>query len=476
MREIRTLGEPFAEDDERLGSYFIETPAYTGISSGRAFLLVGRRGTGKTAIAKQLAIAKAGAVVQLDYKQVSTFKAEDPLHAWQYILFQCLAGCIASQIAASAAKGKLLDAAATVYGNELNVAMLTDVGSLLSFVEHVYGEAERKKLSESSCPWRALSVHVMSKLWGELRSAAGAANTKLEGIVLIDDTDKGAYFATADHYQKYLTALLVSALAVNEHARKVKNASLKVVVLMRDDIFHSLQFSEKLRIERSFTEFLRWHPKNEPYSLLQLIEKRIAETNPPAARWTDLFSQSTDFNMVCEGTFYRPRDVISYCNSAITFHNTVDAFRNDSRVTTEAIAGAAADYALLFKGDLAAELAPWGALSNTLSVIARMKNDKFRVNEFVDESIDAGSASLADGPVLISALHSLFLHGALAVQTKGGVMHEEKKERWTETLKKGGTRYVWHYIDEREPFDNRPDAMYQVHPMLVRAMSLRKRK
>jgi hypothetical protein len=56
--KIGTFGDVAAEDDDAVLSYFLKTEAVAGVEAGKALVVLGRKGSGKTAIAKYFAEPK----------------------------------------------------------------------------------------------------------------------------------------------------------------------------------------------------------------------------------------------------------------------------------------------------------------------------------------------------------------------------------------------------------------------------------
>jgi len=49
LQKIASFGDVAAEDDDAVLSYFLKTAAVDQIESGKAFAVIGRKGSGKTA-------------------------------------------------------------------------------------------------------------------------------------------------------------------------------------------------------------------------------------------------------------------------------------------------------------------------------------------------------------------------------------------------------------------------------------------
>ena len=52
LSDIGTFGDGSAEDDDAVLSYFLKTEAVEQIESGKRFVVIGRKGSGKTALVK----------------------------------------------------------------------------------------------------------------------------------------------------------------------------------------------------------------------------------------------------------------------------------------------------------------------------------------------------------------------------------------------------------------------------------------
>ena len=58
LGEIVTFGDVSAEDDNSILSYFLKTDAVDSIESGDSYAVIGRKGSGKTALTKYFAQPK----------------------------------------------------------------------------------------------------------------------------------------------------------------------------------------------------------------------------------------------------------------------------------------------------------------------------------------------------------------------------------------------------------------------------------
>ena len=134
----------------------------------------------------------------------------------------------------------------------------------------------------------------------------------------------------SDFYSSSCESLINATVSLNRTFKKA-GANIKIVLLLRSDIFHSLSFSEISKFKKNHAVVLDWKPElKENSPLVSLVLHKIIRSlrvdypeNIIAAIFPTFFPYDIDgshpatyfINM----TMGRPRDVISLLNRAIEY-------------------------------------------------------------------------------------------------------------------------------------------------------------
>lgn len=334
LQKIGSFGDVAAEDDAVL-SYFLKTDAVDAIESGKQFLILGRKGSGKTALTKYF--SKNGAA-----NRVMTISLSD--YPWKIHESRINTG--ASDIECYVSSWRYLIAVRAV-GKALQISnmLVTDAErSAYKFLFDNYGaitpelgdilRPKKLKLSKAS-----FIPSIMGNSIGgvELETKTGGVGPELDelasmlldcaetiasqrGIKKIsfhfDELDQGLSDMD-DQRKKLLVGLIVAAR--NIRSRASRYLSLSPIIYLRTDIWEQLQFSDKNKITQSFAYNIEWNSA----TLLALIDERIKSKIGKDYAWIDIDDElvmrgsQPKWNHIVSRTFMRPRDVISFLNFAL---------------------------------------------------------------------------------------------------------------------------------------------------------------
>ncbi len=481
---LLSFGAPAAERDTPLASYFVESEAYQAVQAGRKYIVLGNRGSGKSAIFRVLAErekSSGSVVIQLspeDYSYEmlsSTMRAEKEgawakqgayTAAWKYLLF--------IQIMKEMNKGGSRikrGAEAAIYNylrDHVEGQQTNPIGIMISFLKRMEGI----KLGSLEASFKSRELDKMYRL-EELTSLIPQIQemcSRRKVVVLVDELDKG--WDSSEDAKSFIAGLFQAAIAVNQ-----VHESLRVVVSLRQELYDSIPaLYEDAQKYRDVVQFVYW----DEDSLLKLLSKRIRHAIPSlqalddASTWTSVFPdtldfrQSKTFNYLVDRTLYRPREIIQFASDIID-----TAKRNSSqeiRYTT--ITEAEVLYSQARTQDIAAEFK--FQYPHLINIFEFFRGRVYSFTRSEAEAI-ALEISLKDPRVADETtwahmqepefiLDVLWRVGFLRAQVVGGI----------KARRRSGSQYVGpHQINSINP---KGITRYQVHPMFRVFLSMREPK
>lgn len=284
--DIGTFGDVAAEEDDSVLSYFLKTDAVSQIESGDTIVVLGRKGSGKTALAKYF-----GASTN-NYLSTSL-----SLRDYPWSLHEKRRNTGASEIETYVSSWRYLIAVKTLslLINEKGMKLQTDAQrSAHQFLYDNYGgqsptlsdilRPKRLKLSKTS-----FLPSVMGNSLGgvEFETKDGGIAPELDALteVLIncalticsqtatkkillnfDELDQGLSILNSQHEQM-IVGLILAARSYRKY--RLTSATISPVIFLRTDIWDELRFSDKNKISQSSAVLLEWDPE----SLLDLINE-----------------------------------------------------------------------------------------------------------------------------------------------------------------------------------------------------------
>ncbi|MES1181637.1 MAG: hypothetical protein ABUL44_02465 [Flavobacterium sp.] len=266
LSSIDSLGGIDADNDQLLIKCFQNHDAYKQVIGFRKFIILGRKGTGKTAIFKKI-------LKDRDYKTFSfghTFSDypwhyhdkqvklgvpdfDKYTHSWKYLIYLTISKILLNQ-----------------YNSiPFDDTSLEYLGKIEKFIVDTYGTRD-PDLTQVFTPSKSLKIKPnltidLGVLKGQvsaeqfpmefLPSIIQEVNTNLSEYVisslnpahdyyiLFDQLDLG-FDPTNPDYNNRLIGLLLAARDINNSA-KDKGRKLGIVVFLRDDIYNKLKFEDK---------------------------------------------------------------------------------------------------------------------------------------------------------------------------------------------------------------------------------------
>ena len=326
MLEKVDFGRVDAESDSRLNDYFVDTGILRRISGGMRQFIIGRKGSGKTALFQQTQ-AHLSNVVPIEFSDYAWeqhkairelgMPAESAYTAsWMFTFL--MASCNFWRTCGDKDVAKAAQATyEQIFGKE-DVGVL---GALFDKFKRVrklelpnagdlggLGGFELDEISEGATLARA------ANLWTtKLLELAAVAYPKMPTTVIVDRLDDG--WDASVEVRDMLAGAIKAARDINLKFGQAGSAR-PVVLFLRSDIYATLAFNDKNKISGDI-EYLDW--TND--ELLEVVRQRIAKSLdvPEDRAWDTVFSpeqmrqRAFISSYMLKRTMQRPRDIIAFC-------------------------------------------------------------------------------------------------------------------------------------------------------------------
>jgi hypothetical protein len=347
-----------AETDIDLQSYFFKLPEIKQITDSRSWLVLGRKGMGKTAIYEYL--KKSDCARLNNYNSICINFSDYPWPAHQ-LYKESLAGELSAYqkswryLFFVKSLAKLIE-----IKKEKNEEISKELKWAEQYIEKIYGNPDPSlsevifskigRLSKISGP--GLDIDDLSIATGEisfeeiaenkllqtkLRSNAFTLLTHFENVfknncgnhkilIALDQLDENWLDSEIEEYSKVLINLVNVCRNIGLDSNLSKN--LKVVPFLRTDIYHSLKFNDKNKLLQDSSITISWDSESLDDMYFERIRKYAPSTFPmdDKLKSGNLFEinfarQGTPpFKYITRRSFFRPRDIIVYFNKIRSLH------------------------------------------------------------------------------------------------------------------------------------------------------------
>lgn len=459
LSEIQSFGGTAAEDDD-IKRFFVRTPAFADLLDGKKHLVLGRKGSGKTALylaldnyAKENGRPSVGLTFsqypwEAHYKYAANevTSTERFVASWTFLI---LAEVFAL----------LLDRPPEGLTRSQRKALT----SVQKFIEDNYGTNHFD--FKAAFPSGGLSVSEVDIRPEVARTSMGTVRARREGaslgatlsrvndwllaklliigpnvpmtFILFDELDLGFDPRNAEYRDRVIGLLL----AARSLLAKVTRNGIPVhpVLFLRSDIFDLLHFGDKNKIVNAEALELVWHDELNYVgaSLKHLIDWRIKEELQVArldAAWSAAFDEQLTrgtqhkFQHMTYRTYLRPRDVIQFANLALQMAQRRYVLENggDARIGNQDLKEARVPYSKYFRRELDDEIAEaepdWQSLLEILRSIgaARFaKGDFDRGYRTAMKKADLGRSS----EECLAFLYNYSILGFERAVTGAGILH-----------------------------------------------------
>lgn len=488
LLSIDDFGSVDAESDELLINCFTQHPALHEVLNGRRFLVLGRKGSGKTAIYKKVLMTKEPNVFSVghnfsDYpwhyhdKQVIPAVAEQEryLHSWKYLILLSLSKILLKSDHSQPWSDDALNVLSKIesfvidtYGtNDPDITEVFHPGKRLRHLKQLQVDLkflrlgnERDELAMEHLPLvfqdvnRSLTHFVMTAL-----------NPSNQYYVCFDQLDI-SFQPNSPEYKYRLIGLILAArdfaTAAREYGKK-----LKVLVFLRSDIYHnSLLFEDKNKITDTYGIELEWEKMDRNSTLKSLMERRFSQVLeiPEEGAWEKVFDETsqmkghqTKYQHIIDRTFRRPRDIIKFCNCILNVYKT--RRRSNEKFTNEDVNLARQEYSKYLRDEIYDEIYKYYPdFKYYFEILQQIGYQHFTMDNFLD-AYKTWKPQLSENISPRDILERLFEFSIIGFYKAGGSGY-------------GGSEYVFKYLNQRTEF-NRSADRFRVHWGLIDALGLK---
>lgn len=348
-----------AETDTDLQSYFFQLPQIKQIVDSRQWLVLGRKGMGKTAIYEYL---KASGKEKINNFHTICINFNDypwPAHqlykenlagelsayqkSWRYLFFvKALSKLISIKEENKESLNKELKWAKKyinlIYGSP-DPTLIEVIISKITRISAISGpNVDIEELSLGTGEISFDEVAENKKLQGQLKSNAFTLLNHFENIfkknignhkilIALDQLDENWLQGEIEEYSKVLINLVNVCRSISID-NDLQN-KLKVIPFLRFDIYESLRFNDKNKLLQDSAIIIKW----DTDSLDEMFFERIKKYAPNTLNLDETKKSSNvfEFSFARQGTppikyitrrsFFRPRDVIVYFNKIRDTHS-----------------------------------------------------------------------------------------------------------------------------------------------------------
>lgn len=475
LNDLGSFGDVAAEQDSAVLSYFLKTEAVDRIESGSKLLVLGRKGSGKTALTTYFSASRA------DYLSESL-----SLTGYPWSLHKRKVNDGASPIEAYVTSWRFVIAV------RANAILLKRSGSSIIrdsqkaayqfFLDNYGGVSpsladtlKPKKLVFSKA---AIRPTIMGSSVGELNFEATQGGIPPEtdavtdallnnamtmcsqlGIKKVlmhfDELDQGL----SEFDQDRKSMLIGLILAARSLQRQVQDGlQICPIVYLRTDLWDELQFSDKNKISQSSSVYLEWNTD----TLKELINRRIETKLGNGKTWEDIEDgllmrgSQTKWNHIIARTFLRPRDVIQFLNHALDYGiktvDDADGFDNGD------IIAAREPYSRYLKQELDDEIVPhWKDWAETIQSFSELSTITFTKGEFERTWSKRRASKQKHADEALEILYQFSVIG------------------YRRGIGSGGSGWTFQYTDPDAGWDNAA-TKFKVHPGLKEFAKLREER
>lgn len=488
LADLESFGAIDAESDFR-PEFFVPSTTWERVLGRTRPIVVGRKGTGKTAV--RLALLERAASDPLLFAADLVFR-DYPWAVHHTVFDETVGG--RSRFQETWLFLMLVETAKAVLIDESPKANEATAAALRKFVELNWGSvtfshkdvfrAEEYTVTSNFAP-QVAGTGVGGVNWTKLPrkrlgDSLGAMNQWLKVALTEVMNPEAQYFLAFDELdldfdpneEDYLDSMIGLMLAAQTYFLWARHIGAKAtpIVLMRDDIYARLQFPDKNKITHSFVESILWDPSPVgANSLKTVVDTRIRvllEEPDAEDPWYLVFDEDVmrgtqhKYAHMVQRTYLRPRDLIQFANLCLAAAKR--RLRDEGgRISNVDVTNARVPYSNYLRAELGDEIhAHFPEWEKWLELLRRVGTLTFGPTRFRETC--EGAQVLTAGSDADEILGHLYEFGVIGFARRGGAG-------------RGGTDEYWRYRDPEVTFDAGAP-YFRVHPGLKENLDLKEER
>lgn len=436
LKNIDSFGNVEAEEDAVL-DFFVTMSVTENIKTGNSFLVLGRKGSGKTALFRYFTEGtNTGCSTGLNlngypWKVHETIKdegveaVESYVASWKYLI----AVEFAKLVIDSANRPQMSEVV------EINRFLSDNYGTDKPTIKNFFA-LEKLKLSGDlepqlfGCKLGKISFQSANRmrLGHELNALTDKILEHIATIINVaginslslhfDELDRG--ITILNESRKEMIIGLV--LAVKETNKTLRDMSLnaKSVVYLRTDIWEQLKFSDKNKISQTNSDTIEWDDE----TLLGLMNKRIQVKMGPEHNWETIddgnrIKRQKKWKHIIDRSFMRPRDVISFMNLLLEVVKK-NSEQDVNKFVNKNVVDARPKYSQYLKSELDDEIAThWPDWESCLQTLSKIGKEYFTAEEYKNayDDVQYGKSPKYDSQ---GSLEELYAFGVIGYEARSG--------------------------------------------------------
>lgn len=334
------LGKDEAEQDQRLADYFLKTQTYKNALTGNKTIIIGRKGSGKSAIFTLLKN-------ELTDPNTILIPITPDQYSWSALKDYRDKGILPIQANTNAWKLTLL---ASIIWKLNEMEKIPNKSKLTKYYQYLKDSFIPGKdnwfynlIEKAKNFLRGIKTEWISLDWGQPGTVATPLNINEEikslllkewpaGIcarIIIDRLDDS--WDGSEDAQNIIIGLLKAANEINS----TFNGNIIVTIFIRSDIYDNLYFADQDKL-RQYEEVLSWNSEELKSVICERVRVSLDLPEKNCSKiWSTLFSsspyrsRSTSEKYIIDRTFKRPRDMISFVrfcieNAIKNRHNSIE--------------------------------------------------------------------------------------------------------------------------------------------------------
>jgi hypothetical protein len=495
--DVDNFGGTDADNDDILLQAFEDHEAYLDVISLRRHMIIGKKGSGKTAIFKKIITTRESNFFSYghtfsDYPwhhherqaRLGIPDFDKYTHSWKYLILLS-----AAKIALNQDQSLPCDAPAMEEMLRLESFVVDTYGSRDPDITQVFSPTKHLKLKPNfQLDWQILKVGISPEAVPvtELPTIVQEVNAAFARTVLRCLNPAHKYFIAFDQldlgfdrnspeYANRLIGLLLAARDVNLAAREA-GTQLFIVVFLRDDIYDCLHFEDKNKMSENFVSLIEWDTPRTKKTLKALMERRfsivLGDNDNKNISWSDVFNEDrempghqTKYEHMRDRTYLRPRDLIKFTNCALARYKERAAggagtggADHTKKLDNVDVHNARIEFSEYFLREIDDEVHKhMPDYEKELDVLRALGKWQFERAEFEATYKD----QQAESPVTPSeVLEKLYEFSFIGFYRAGGRGF-------------GGSEYMFKYREPRTRFDP-TSTRYRIHPGLIEVMGLKR--